>query len=514
MRIFLLYAFVAGSQAFVSQNATKCDAKSECWPTDWRALSAALPTGTVVLPADKMWSSVIKLKNKRLSGEIVPGAVVACSSSGDVVAAMRFAVRHHLLLSVKSSGHCYSGNCMVSDSLHLDLTNMTALHVDTTTMTLRAEPGTNFAGIYKACDAHGVLSVGGMCPTVGPVGFTLGGGHGPLIRKYGLGVDQLVSVDLVTGAGEQVTANASSHSDLFWALQGGGGGSFGIVVAMTLRVHPAPIQMTSLSCAWPLTHNSARVGEPILAKWMEIMPGLPNEWTFYTMGMKRPLGPKVSKWNELTMNGLLVVEGLYNGPYDQTMLESVQDLVDLGRGEQLKCEFTNHTSFKAWHDQSWFASEGPIKFRTYMASSFAQPHFDLTAHAKLVTDTVTALPWDGINMMFGVQLGGKVSEPVGGVARTSVSADFRSAVMMQENDSDWNFERADKNQIDWARRVGDAVASLDGFAGSYLNEPDPSKGKGLFEILFWGQQTFAALQKVKRKWDPAGMLNCYQCVHA
>ena len=77
---------------------------------------------------------------------------------------------------------------MAAGSLHLDLTKMTALEVDTKAMTLRAEPGTNFAGIYEACDRHGVLSVGGMCPTVGPVGFTLGGGHGPLIRKYGLGI--------------------------------------------------------------------------------------------------------------------------------------------------------------------------------------------------------------------------------------------------------------------------------------------------------------------------------------
>ena len=213
------------------------------------------------------------------------------------------------------------------------------------------------------------------------------------------------------------------------------------------------------------------------------------------------------------MNGLLIVEGLYNGPYDQAMFDSVKAVLELGKADQLKCEFTNHTSFKAWHDKSWFASEGPILFRTYMASSFAQPHFNRTAHAQLVIDTVTALPLDAINMMFGVQLGGKVSQPDGGVASTAVSPAFRSAVMMQENDSDWNFEWADKPQIKWARRVGDAVASLEGFSGSYVNEPDPSKGQGSSEDLFWGKQAFAGLQKVKRKWDPADMLNCHQCVH-
>ena len=154
---------------------------------------------------------------------------------------------------------------------------------------------------------------------------------------------------------------------MFCALQGGGGGAFGVVTSMVFRVHPAPPQLVSLSCAWPLSrrawplsrralsrrvhdlgaapstpnsrHDAAspdedkvtekvtviesardspvassvtRVGEPILEAWThDIMPAMPNEWHFYTVAMKLPLGPKVPKFNPLTMNGLLVVEGLY-----------------------------------------------------------------------------------------------------------------------------------------------------------------------------------------------------------
>ena len=96
---------------------------------------------------------------------------------------------------------------------------------------------------------------------------------------------------------------------------------------------------------------------------------------------------------------------------------------------------------------------------------------------------------------------------------TSVSTAFRSAVMMQENDSDWNLEIADKTQIQWAQRVGDAIAALPGFGGSYLNEPDPSKGKGQYESLFWGKH-FSALQGVKRKWDSNATFDCHQCVYS
>jgi len=318
-------------------------------------------------------------------------------------------------------------------------------------------------------------------------------------------------VDLVAANGELVRASANENSELLWALRGGGGGAFGIVVDMSLRVHTAPRQMVSLSCAWPLSRGGKRAGQPIVADWhASIMPYLPKEWQFYNVAMKSPLGPKVPGWNYLTMNGVFIVEGLYNGAWSQGMLDSVEPLLQLGKEEQLKCDFSNFSSFHEWHSQAWFASEGPIDFRVQLASSFAQPNFDHEAHAKLMVDTVTALPANAVNMMFGVQLGGKVANPD---QETSISANFRNALFFQENDADWNFGRADEHQVAWAREVGDAMAALDGFSGSYLNEPDPSKARGVYEDLFWGNETFAALQAVKQQWDPESMFECKQCVH-
>lgn len=494
----------------------RCTSQSACWPSDsdFRKLGGAI-VGDVVMPGDKAWASAIKLKNKRL--DIIPGAVVMAENASDISAALRFAAASNppLAISIKSTGHCYSGNCMSTGSLHLDLTRMKALSVDTKAMEMYVQPGANFEAMYKEADKHGVQVVGGMCPTVGPVGYSLGGGHGPLIRSLGLGSDNILSVNLITAAGDSVTASATTNPDLFWALQGGGGGAFGVVTSMVIRVHKAPKQLVSLSCAWPLERSGRRVGEPILAKWSgSVMPALPQSWQFFTVAMKRPLGPKVPKFNAFTMNGLLIVEGLYNGEWGDAMMASAKPVLDLGRDEQLKCDLKNYTSFKEWHDQAWFASEGPILFRTYMASSFVQPSFDPNAHAKLLTDTVTALPADAINMMFGVQLGGQVSHPAGGRNASAISADFRSALFMQENDSDWNFKRADKNQIDWARSVGDAVAALQGVSGSYMNEPDPSKARGGgYEDLFWGAENFRKLQKVKDVWDKKALFDCKQCVY-
>ena len=129
-------------------------------------------------------------KDKRLS--ITPGAVVMAASEADVAQAVAFAAASNLAVSVKSTGHCYSGNCMSAGSLHVDLTRMKRVAVDTAAMEMHAQPGANFEAMYAAADSNGVLVVGGMCPTVGPVGFSLGGGHGPLVRSLGLGVDNIV----------------------------------------------------------------------------------------------------------------------------------------------------------------------------------------------------------------------------------------------------------------------------------------------------------------------------------
>jgi len=296
-------------------------------------------------------------------------------------------------------------------------------------------------------------------------------------------------------------------------VTGGGGGAFGIVTSIAMRVHPAPSQMVSVSCTWGMSKKGASETESMIADWhSRVMPALPDEWQTYTVAMKGPYGPKAPGWSPLTMNGLFNVEGLYNGPWSDQMLTSIDDLLNLGKDQQLHCELTNFSSLKLWHDQAWFASEGPIDYRVKMASSFAQSNFDSQGHAKVMVDTVAALPATAINMMFGVQLGGKILKPD---LPNSISEAFRNGLLFQENDADWNFARADKNQMTWASEVGDAFAGLRGFAGTYVNEMDPvGRGdRGTYEDLVWGSETFARLQAEKKKWDSDGLFDCKQCVH-
>ena len=235
------------------------------------------------------WNDAISHHNKRIDN-VSPFAAVQATTKEDVISIVKFVASHNLLLSIKSTGHCYSGNCVQDDSFVLDMSKMNDISLSSFDQ-ITISPGSNFDALYSLNSETNTQSVGGMCGTVGPVGFSLGGGHGPLIRSYGLGADQIQSVNLVLASGDYIEVTEMSDPDLFWALQGGAGGSFGVVTSMTLKTHPAPPSVTSFTCNYPLSVNDDTTdGQKALASWWSnIMPNLPNEWHFFTIVAPQPI---------------------------------------------------------------------------------------------------------------------------------------------------------------------------------------------------------------------------------
>ena len=272
------------------------------------------------------WSDAIAHHNKRI--DTSPFAAVQALSQEDVVAVVDFVRTYNLVLSIKSTGHCYSGNCVQDDSFVLDLSKMNSIAMDPSGDSITIGPGSNFDALYSLVRSGeerssgakiltpqlisitfafssqnsetGTQSVGGMCGTVGPVGFSLGGGHGPLIRSYGLGADQILSVSMVLANAEAVTVTEDSDFDLFWALRGGAGGSFGVVTSITLKTYPAPPQLTSYTCNYPLSvSESTAEGKATLASWWsDVMPNLSGAWHFFTIIAPLPIPMEVRRGEE------------------------------------------------------------------------------------------------------------------------------------------------------------------------------------------------------------------------
>ena len=234
----------------------KCLPGDACFPTtaDLDRLASKLD-GALLTSDSAAWDEATTLKNARLNP--APAFVVVANSTADIVAAVEFTAEFDLLFSVKSTGHCYNGNCMATGSLHLDMRSLGALAIEEDAggggRVARCGPAVTFERLYAACDAAGALAVGGMGATVGLVGYSSGGGHGPLVRSFGLGADQLRALTVVMANGSVVVATADSAPDLFWAFRGGGGGAWGVVVEVVVALRDAPPSTFALSCYYPMT---------------------------------------------------------------------------------------------------------------------------------------------------------------------------------------------------------------------------------------------------------------------
>jgi FAD/FMN-containing dehydrogenase len=179
-----------------------------------------------------------------------PAVVVRARTTDDVVAALAFARDAGLEVSVRGGGHNVAGRAVTEGGLMISLADMRRVTVDPERSTATAQGGATWADVNTAAGEHGLAVTGGLISATGIAGYTLGGGLGWLMSKYGLAADNLESVELVTAAGNVLHVDEASHPDLFWALRGGGG-NFGVATSFTYRVHPVA-QITGGLIAHPL----------------------------------------------------------------------------------------------------------------------------------------------------------------------------------------------------------------------------------------------------------------------
>jgi FAD/FMN-containing dehydrogenase len=166
-----------------------------------------------------------------------PALIARCAGVADVMASVRFARTHGLLLAVRGGGHNITGNAVCEGGLMIDLSPMKSVRVDPVKRIARAEAGLTWGEYNRETQAFGLASTGGVVSTTGIAGLTLGGGLGWAMGKHGLSCDNLLSADIVTADGQFLTVSAEENPDLFWGLRGGGG-NFGIVTSFEYQLHP------------------------------------------------------------------------------------------------------------------------------------------------------------------------------------------------------------------------------------------------------------------------------------
>ena len=165
-----------------------------------------------------------------------PAIIARCIGAADVIVCVRFAREHDVLVSVRGGGHSVAGKSVCDGGLMIDMSGMKGIRVDPARRTARAETGLTLGEFDRETQAFGLATTLGTVSKTGISGLTLGAGWGHLHGKYGLALDNVISLDVVTADGRLLTANPSENEELFWGLRGSGG-NLGIVTSLEYRLH-------------------------------------------------------------------------------------------------------------------------------------------------------------------------------------------------------------------------------------------------------------------------------------
>jgi hypothetical protein len=240
--------------------------------------------GHVFNRGDPGFTSVAHIYNERFDG-ILPKAVGRPLDAKDVQGAVRWAVGNNVQMRARSGGHSYAGYSTLQNGVVLDLSKMRGISVNKRAKTATIQAGAQLIDIYAGLAAQGATVPGGSCPSVGVAGVTLGGGMGLAARAFGLTIDNLVGVQIVTADGKIRTVNKNTDPNLLWALRGGGGGNFGIVTQFTFNIHPVPRSVTYFSVNFPWSSASEAI-----ATWQSWAPRSTSQLTsiFHINGAGSP----------------------------------------------------------------------------------------------------------------------------------------------------------------------------------------------------------------------------------
>lgn len=217
-----------------------------------------------------------------------PALIARCRGVADIVDAVEFARKLDLEVAVRGGGQNVGGRATIDGGLMIDLSPMKGIHVDPRARTARAQGGVTSGEFNRETQAYGLATTGGVVSSTGIAGLTLGGGLGWLMGKYGLALDNLLSVDLVTAEGKLLTASENEEADLFWAVRGGGG-NFGVAAWFKYRLHPVGPSVTGGLVAHPFER-----AKEVLTFYRDLTASLPDDLTVFAGLIHAPDGGKLA----------------------------------------------------------------------------------------------------------------------------------------------------------------------------------------------------------------------------
>jgi len=411
--------------------------------------------------------------------DIRPRLIAQCADAADVRTALRFARQEGLEVGVRCGGHSVNGACLVEDGLVIDLRKMHSVVVDPDSTTVVVGGGAIWSEVDRATQPYGLAMTGGRVSTTGVGGLTLGGGSGWLERKFGLACDHLLSAEVVTADGQQITASEREHPDLFWALRGGGG-NFGIVTSFMFRLNPLPAYSVALML-WP-----AERGRTVAHAYRAFFNAAANEFGGGMLYLTAPPEPFVPD----DLVGQLACGVLVTCVAPETVLrQHIQPLLDLEPEARMIGDMP--------YADAQCMIDDPPGMRNYWTGEYLSELPDealekfCAAGEQMITPSLTQyllVPWGGA------------------VARNAGSGPIgtRDAPWVTHPFGMWADPADDERGRAWARAANEAMRPW-ATGATYLNFVGDEGRERI--VASFGRENYERLTRVKAEYDPENVFH-------
>jgi FAD/FMN-containing dehydrogenase len=487
-------------------NITDCPAVATAWTTSY-----AFHEDNPISNAYNNWNndSCIPDPEAPCSGSGYPAYVVNATTAEQVQAAINFARENNIRLNVKASGHDFLGRSVSPNSLSIWLHYMNGIqlhesyepkgnscHCQTYSHAITFSAGDNHGAVYDVASTIGMAVPVAGAPTVCYGGYVTGGGHSITGARYGLAADQVIDMTVVTPDGKLVTANDCNNMDLFWALRGGGGATFGVIINMTMVLNPDEPTVELVWGFFQPTPNATQFWDAATYAFTQYPDVIDKGLAGYGS-----ISPGSSEFGALWLgfNLSLTEVGELLAPIEEYINSTWPGIFIFGT--QNVTEWPSYYKFwKANPDQST-----PIGIDILVGSRLLGRQ--AISNSQLKEYLIEATPPSGLNLDM-VAGPGVHSNPVG---LNSVNPAWRKAYSHTTNGAGWlpfNYTQEAEMRQGLVRYQA-ALTALAPDTGAYVNEADPYQPN--YHEAFWGEN-YPRLLKIKREMDPEDVFWCRVCV--
>lgn len=439
--------------------------------------------GHLVRPGDAGYDEHRKIWNGSIDRR--PALIARCTGVADVQAAIRFARSQDLLAAVRGGGHSFPGLSVCDDGMVIDLAPMKGVQVDPESRIARVQAGVLLGELDLETQAFGLAVPSGIVTHTGVAGLTLGGGIGWVMRKYGLSIDQLRSVEVVTADGDLVRASENENADLFWGVRGGGG-NFGIVTGFEFRLNPVGPEVMAGPVFWAMED-----APEVLRFYRDWIADCPDELMTIAVQRRAPALPIVPP--DLVGKLVIGVTACYAGPVEdgeralRPLKEFGSPVLDFCRPKPfLEHQKTFDPSFPhGWH----------YYVRACDVAALSDEVIDIVVeHGRRITSPVTSIAlW---------QMGGAV----GRIDDEATAFNGRNAGFTFNINGNSKTAEGFDAERQWARDYWSALAPH--HTSVYVNFL-MEEGEGRVRQAY-GAAKYEKLKTLKRKYDPTNFFSLNQ----